>query len=70
MAEAMASHDEGPIDEEEIEARTQIKPKRGRFGTMGGGPARTGRMGKGAAKQAGRSVNPVACALPVRTRGL
>lgn len=70
MAEAMASHDEGPIDEEEIEARTQIKPKRGRFGTLGGVAARTGRMGKGAAKQAGRSVNPLACVLPVRTRGL
>jgi hypothetical protein len=51
MAEAMAMHDEGPIDEDEIEARTQIKSKRGRFGTLG--KMGTGRMGN-MAKQAGR----------------
>ena len=53
MAEAMAMHDEGPMDEDEIEARTQIKQKRGRFGTLG---KMGGNMG-GLAGKAGRYVS-------------
>ena len=52
MAEAMAMQDEGPMDEEEIEARTQIKTKRGRFGTLGKMGGKMGGMTKGATQAA------------------